>query len=78
MLVVTATAVPSVAMEHVKQRAGEQQHEWQELHDVRPVLGPEEISCDQRKAYEYPSVPGHSFPDSSAMNAHTRDFAFPH
>ena len=43
-------------VEHVQQRAGEEQREGQILHHVRAVLGEQKIPGDQDESQEYPAT----------------------
>jgi hypothetical protein len=48
---IVACPVPSVTRVHedVHERTGQEKEPWQEWHDVRPMLGHEEIAGDRQK-----------------------------
>ena len=46
--------MPAVPVEYVQQRAGEEEHEGQELHHVGTVLGEQEIAGNQNESQEHP------------------------
>ena len=50
------TIVAAMAVEQMKQRAGEDQHEGQVLHDVRAMLGDKEVAAYQGESKEYPAA----------------------
>jgi hypothetical protein len=54
LAVALVTAVIAVPVEHVQQRAGEEQQEGQELDEVRAVLGQQEIRRDREKTDQNP------------------------
>jgi hypothetical protein len=45
-----------VPVKHVQQRAGEQERKRKELHHVRAMLRPQEVSGDQNESREYPAA----------------------
>ena len=55
-VVSTMASMATVSVKHVQQRAGEEQDEREVLHDVGPMLGPEEITRDQEKSPENPAA----------------------